>query len=615
MKIDVRDWKIIWFFYKPYKFKFTFLLALMFFSGLFEALNLSSLYLIINYGLHLEKKDFFLKSFERITPYLIPANPFLSACIVLIIISVLAVALKLYYTYFFNKLSTQIIGDIQKKIFDKLLSTHYEFYIKSQQGKLVYAGTTATQLMADVVFYTITFIYQALNSIFLFFLLLALSWKATLFILLLGVFYAVVVRSIMHKYINKSALIKMQESQNKNIILNELITGIKTIKVFAVQNEWKKRYGRAVDGMLNSIFRMGVSSVFPETFIKFLFYILIALTGTIFSQKSNLEIVALLPVLGTFVLVVNRFFPSINVLGSSMMQVAGGMPGAKIIYELCREEFPVEPDGNQYLQEFKDKINFENVWFKYNNMDDYLLKDLSFSLERRKMTAIVGLSGSGKTTIINLLLKLYSVDRGAIKIDGINISDLKNKSYLSHIGYVSQETFIFNNTIKENIRFGMENSTDQMIEEAAKLANAHDFIIETSHGYDTIVGDSGIKLSGGQRQRIAIARAMLRDPEIIVLDEATSSLDNISENKIQKAINNISKHATVLVIAHRLSTVQNADKIIILGKGEIKEQGTHEELMRNKNLYYELHMSRDVNDSKVVYEDTEEVKDNGYEIK
>ncbi|MBI4309257.1 MAG: ATP-binding cassette domain-containing protein, partial [Candidatus Omnitrophica bacterium] len=206
-------------------------------------------------------------------------------------------------------------------------------------------------------------------------------------------------------------------------------------------------------------------------------------------------------------------------------------------------------------------------------------------------------SGSGKTTVINLLLKLYRPDKGSIKIDGENISEFDNKTYLSRIGYVSQETFIFNTSIKENIRFGMEDCAGPMIEEAAKLANAHDFIMDTPHGYDTVVGDSGIKLSGGQRQRVAIARAMLRKPEIIVFDEATSSLDNISEKKIQKAINNISKHATVMVIAHRLSTVQNADKIIILERGEIREQGTHTELMKNKKLYYDLHMAEDgVND-------------------
>jgi ATP-binding cassette subfamily B protein len=278
------------------------------------------------------------------------------------------------------------------------------------------------------------------------------------------------------------------------------------------------------------------------------------------------------------------------------------VPDIKIVHELCREEFAAEVDGKKDLNRFSDKITFENVWFKYGSMDDYLLKNLSFSLERRRKTAIVGLSGAGKTTIINLLLKLYRPDKGAIKIDEEDILELSNKTYLSIIGYVSQETFIFNASFKENIKFGMENCTDEMIEEAARLANAHDFIVGTQQGYDTVVGDSGVKLSGGQRQRVAIARAMLRNPEIIVLDEATSSLDNISEKKIQKAINNISKHTTVLVIAHRLSTVQNADKIIILERGEIREQGTHEELLKNKKLYYDLHMSKDSVDDELAEE-------------
>jgi len=290
------------------------------------------------------------------------------------------------------------------------------------------------------------------------------------------------------------------------------------------------------------------------------------------------------------------------VMGSAVMKLAECIPDMKIVHEVCKEEFRSGADGKRDLGGFNDKINFQDVWFKYDSMNDYLLKGLSFSLEKKKITAIVGLSGSGKTTIINLLLKLYRVDRGVITIDGIDISEFSNKTYLGKIGYVSQEAFIFNNSIKENIKFGMENCTDQMIEEAAKLANAHDFIWGTERGYDTIVGDSGVKLSGGQRQRIAIARAILRKPEIIILDEATSSLDNISEKKIQIAINNISKHTTVLVVAHRLSTVQNADKIIILEKGEIKEQGTHDELLKNKQLYYDLYRSKDSSDAEVVEE-------------
>ena len=608
MKIGFADTKIIWFFFRPYKLECLGVLLLMLVSGSLETLNLAALYPLINYGLNLSKKSFVLQNFEKIAHYITPNNPFLAACVLLIIVSFLSIAFRFIYNYFSNKLLLRIVGDTQKKIFEKFLAADYDFFVKNQQGTLIYAGTTAPERMSLAMFSTIMLVYQSLNALFLFSMLIFLSWQATILIALLGLLYTVVTKKITQKFIQTCAAIRVEELQNKNIILNELITGIKPIKIFLTIHEWQKRYIQSVNKVLTNQFRMLMGNAFPESFVKFIFFLFLALTGIALSQRPHHEIVSLLPVFGMFIVVVNRFLPSANWIGTSSMKIAECMPDTRIVYEFCREEFAAAPDGIRDLQAFKDKITFENVGFKYSSMNDYLLKNLSFSVQRRKITAIVGLSGSGKTTIINLLLKLYPVHQGAIRIDGVDIAELKNKSYLSRMGYVSQETFIFNNTIKENIRFGMDNCTDGMIEEAARLANAHDFIIATPQGYNTMVGDAGVKLFGGQRQRIAIARAMLRNPEIIVLDEATSSLDNISEKKIQKAINNISKHTTVLVIAHRLSTVQNADKIIILEKGEIKEQGTHEELMLNKKLYYDLHMSKDAIDSEVAQEDIEVVK-------
>ena len=594
MKVDIREAKIIWFFFRAFKWQCLGVIILMFITGLLDTINLAALYPIINYGLKLENKGFVIQEFDKVTKMIWAQNPFFSACVVLVLISVIAFVVKLIYNVSSNKLSIRIMGETQKRIFAKLIAADYGFYVKNQQGKLIYAGTTATEKTTVSVYSALTLAYSLINSAFLFSLLVLLSWKATCFIILLGVFYGVVVNKIVQNYINGCASVCVEENQRKNIILNEFITGIKAIKIFLIEGQWQKRHIQAVDRGLSNQFHMLVAKTFPENFVKFLFYMLIALAGICFSQRPHGEIISLLPMLGTFVIVVNRFLPSIYVIGNAMMGLAECLPDTKIVHDLCLNELFAVGEGTKLLSGFNDKITFEKIWFKYGPSQEYLLRDLSLSLDRRKMTAIVGPSGSGKTTLINLLLKLYQVDKGAIKIDGVNILDLNNKSYLGAIGYVGQETFIFNNSIKENIRFGMEDCTDRMIEEAAKLANAHQFILDSPQGYDTMVGDSGVKLSGGQKQRIAIARAMLRNPQIIVLDEATSSLDNISEKKIQKAINDISKLTTVLVIAHRLSTVQNADKIIILEHGQIIEQGTHEELLKNKKLYYQLHISKDV---------------------
>ena len=602
MKLDTQDVKVIWFFFRSYKRQSLGVLALMFLSGMLDTFNLAALYPIINYGLNLEKKSLFLQSFDRASKLITSDNPFFASCILLILISIAAIAVKVLYNYLSYRLLIRIVGDTQKRIFEKYVAADYNFFVRNQQGKLTYAGTIAPERTFVVILYTITLFYHSTNALFLFSLLMLLNWQATLGILMLGFFYSVVIQKILQKFIHKCSAVYVEENQRKNVILNEFITGIKSIKIFLMAKDWTKKYAQTVERSLGSYFRMLMGETFPEAFIKCMFYVFLASAGIFLSRRPQSEIISLLPVFGTFVVVANRFLPSAHSIGSAVMRIAECLPDTKIVYDLCNEQVSTVPDGVKECSGFKERIAFENVSFKYGNMNEYLLKNLSFVIEKRKMTAIVGLSGSGKSTIINLLLKLYAVDKGAVTIDGTDISELSNKTYLSRIGYVSQETFIFNSSIKENIRFGLEDCSDQMIEEAALLANAHDFIMDTPQGYDTLVGDSGVKLSGGQRQRIAIARAMLRKPEIIVLDEATSSLDNISEKKIQKAINNISKHTTVLVIAHRLSTVQNADKIIILEKGEIKEQGTHEELLKNKTLYYDLHALKDSADGELAEE-------------
>ncbi len=597
MKLVLNDIQLLYFFFRSYKVESCIVLGMMFVAGTLETLNLATLYPIINYGLNLNNANVLLAAFEKLTSAIVVDNPFLASCILLIISSILAIGSKFLYSFLSFRLLTRIVGDTQKKLFHKFINSDYGFFVKNQQGKLIYAGTTAPERTTAGILATITLGYNVINAFLLFSFLVILSWQATLFIMAIGLIYGLIVKDVKKRFISQCAKISVEENQRKNVILNEFITGIKTIKIFLAEHHWNKRYTMAVDKALNNQFRLMLATIFPEAFVKFLFYIAIASTGIYFSHKPHQEIVMLLPLLGTFALVVNRLLPSISVIGSALMKITECLPDTKIVHDLCTEEIDAHVQGQKDLVHFNHVIGFNHVWFKYSSMPDYLLKDVSFTIEKRKMTAIVGLSGSGKTTCINLLMKLYTAEKGIVSIDGVNILEYNDASYLSKIGYVSQETFLFNSTYKENIRFGLEHCTDQMIEDAAILANAHEFIKDSPHGYDTVVGDSGMKISGGQRQRIAIARAILRKPEIIIFDEATSSLDNISEKKIQKAITDISKHTTVLVIAHRLSTVEHADKIIILSKGEVREQGTHDELLKNKDLYYQLQMSTEASDA------------------
>ena len=236
---------------------------------------------------------------------------------------------------------------------------------------------------------------------------------------------------------------------------------------------------------------------------------------------------------------------------------------------------------------FQQNIEFKDVWFKYQ--DDWVIKGMSLKIEKGRTIALVGQSGSGKSTMVDLLPRFYDIQKGEIDIDSVNIKDLSLKNLRSQMGNVNQEAILFNDTFFNNIAFGVENATLEQVEEAARIANAHEFIIATPKGYDTNIGDRGGKLSGGQRQRISIARAILKNPQILILDEATSALDTESEKLVQEALERLMKNRTTIVIAHRLSTIKNADEIYVIHEGEIVEQGPHDKLYEQGGFYTKLY--------------------------
>ncbi|MBU3959164.1 MAG: ATP-binding cassette domain-containing protein, partial [Candidatus Omnitrophica bacterium] len=257
----------------------------------------------------------------------------------------------------------------------------------------------------------------------------------------------------------------------------------------------------------------------------------------------------------------------------------------KRIYEVLDTPLAVvEVAGGREITGFNSKIVFEDIWFSYG--DDNILKGIKLEVERGQVLAIVGSSGVGKTTLVDLIPRFYDPTQGRILIDGIDIKDLNLKSLRQQIGIVMQETILFNDTIRANIAYGRPEAPEEEIEQAAVQAYAHDFIKRLRHGYDTIIGDRGTKLSGGERQRIAIARALLKNPPILILDEATSQLDSESERLVQEALDILIQGRTVFIIAHRLSTIRNARKIVVLDKGRIVEQGSHEDLLANKDSLY-----------------------------
>jgi ABC-type multidrug transport system fused ATPase/permease subunit len=294
-----------------------------------------------------------------------------------------------------------------------------------------------------------------------------------------------------------------------------------------------------------------------------------------------------LPKAGVFAMALVQLLPALTNFGRMRMEVLGAAAEAESVYHSLTGPMPRRRDGTKVLRSFERAIVFENVSFGYEERE-ILFEGLNLVIEKGRVTAIVGPSGVGKTTLINLILGLYGPSAGRILIDGVPLQEVKLETWLDKIGFVSQDPFIYHATVADNIVFGRNGHSMQRVVEAAKIANADGFITEFPEGYETVVGERGMKLSGGQQQRIAIARAILDDPEILILDEATSSLDSISEKLVQEAIENASKDRTVLIIAHRLSTVRYADKIIVLDAGRVVEEGSHQELIGRQGHYARL---------------------------
>lgn len=483
-----------------------------------------------------------------------------------------------------------VIRDIRSKLFEKSLNLPLSFYSEERKGDIMSRMNSDVGEIEVAVVSVLELVYREPISIVISIgALLYISPQLTIFSFILLPLSAFVISRI-GKSLKRTAKEGQHQMGVLNSALEEGLGAVRVIKAFnaipQVIKSFNKINNRHQQLLTRTFRKKELSSPLNETLGAFVLVSIVWFGGSMIlddvtgTNLSGAEFI-------TFIVMFSQLLRPIQGVANSV----GYIHKAKVSLDRINVIFDTdekiyEAENPVKLDELSKELKFEKVSFKYK--DEYVLKDINFTIPQGKTYALVGESGSGKSTISDLLPRFYDVNQGAIFYDDINIKDASIKDLRNHIGIVSQESILFNDTVRNNIIFGTENASDEEIINAAKIANAHEFIMNLENGYDTNIGERGNKLSGGQKQRMSIARAVLKNPSIMILDEATSALDTESEKLVQDALEKLMENRTSLVIAHRLSTIRNADNILVLSKGEIKETGTHEELIAKKGLYYNL---------------------------
>ncbi len=493
-----------------------------------------------------------------------------------------------FRVYLFSVVSEKSMADIRYILYQKMISLPMTFFDKRRTGELISRITTDVSMLQSTLSVTLAeFVRQiatlAIGITIIFFTTPQLTW------FMLSVFPIVIVVGILFgRYIRKLSKMTQDELANSNVIVEETVHAIHTVKAFT--SEWfeVKRYRNAMDKVIKVALH---AAKFRGAFISFIIFILFGTVVAVMWYGARLVQSGVMTVgdLMSFVLYSTFIGGSIAGLGDIFGQIQRSIGASERVLEILNKNSELDIHATSQPLSIVGNIGFENVSFAYPTRKSVeVLKNIDLEIKSGQKIALVGHSGAGKSTIIQLLMRFYNTQSGEIKLDGRNINDYNLLDYRHHIGIVPQEVILFGGTIRENIAYGKLDATEEEIRNAAIQANAMEFIESFPEGFETKVGDRGLKLSGGQRQRIAIARAILKNPEILILDEATSSLDAGSERMVQDALDLLMKNRTTIIIAHRLATIRKVDCIYVFSQGGIIESGTHEELLLQDGNYSNL---------------------------
>ncbi|MBF6641089.1 ABC transporter ATP-binding protein [Flavobacterium sp. J49] len=519
------------------------------------------------------------------------ANGFKIALLFVISIIITTAFLKNITNYFASyhvtRLRTGVLKDLREKLYNKIINLPISYYSEKRKGDVMARMLGDINEVQNSFFQILELVVrEPLTILFSIITMFIISPKLTLF-----VFAFIPISGIIISRVGKNLKAKSVKAQQENgifiSILDETLGGLKVVKGYNAENSFINKFNDSINRLLRLSNSIGNKNNLASPLSEFLGIVTIATLLWFGAQMVVEEKSISSATFITYIALAYTILTPAKAISKASYQVKTGLAAAERVFSLMEQKNTITDQPNAVdKKSFEDKIVLQNINFRYQN--ENVLKNFSLEIPKGKTIALVGQSGSGKSTIANLLTRFYDVNEGIVRIDNVDIKDIKLKSLRDLMGLVTQDSILFNDTIKGNIALGKPHATDEEIIEALKIANAYEFVKDLPDGIHTNVGDSGNKLSGGQKQRLSIARAVLKNPPIMILDEATSALDTESERLVQQALENMMQNRTSVVIAHRLSTIQKADMIVVMQKGEIVEQGTHDELLTKNGTYSKL---------------------------
>jgi len=535
-------------------------------------------------------KEFLINSLNYYISESVISNPEESLLIAICLI-ILLFFLKNLFNYlalfFITFLRNGILKDLREKLYEKSIKQSISFYSKKKKGDIL-SRITSDVLEIQHSFLSILelLIREPLTILFTLIVMFSINVNLTFFVIIFIPVSGLII-SWIGKALKKFSLNVQKEQGEFLSILEETLTGLNIIKIFNAEESFIKKFNSSLNNFFkfsNKLLnRQNIASPVSEFLGIVVIGCLLWYGGKMVLINDSLNATTFI----SFMALAYNILTPAKSISKSFYSLKKGDAAAERVIEILESKNAIEDTPySTNINEFKSEIKFKNIDFSYSR--NFYLKDFSLEIKKGKSIALVGSSGSGKTTLVNLINRFYDIDSGKILIDNVEIKNIKLKSLRSLIGMVTQESILFNDTIKNNILIGDPAASEETIINAAKIANAHEFIDSLPEKYLTNIGDGGNKLSGGQKQRLAIARAIIKNPPILILDEATSSLDSESEKSVQVALNNVMKNRTSIIIAHRLSTISDVDKIIVMEKGKIIETGTHKELLNTDSNYKKL---------------------------